>query len=158
VTHSPHAQNNTILEFTDMSKFPLGCPRLLSGALLLIVIVAGTLIVERKLTVAQESKAAPLRHMVMFKFKESATKEQIDKLVNEFRALPKKIPGIVDFEYGVNNSPEGLNEGLTHCFLVTFKGEKDREVYLPHPAHKAFVDQLLPHLDKAVVVDYFVGK
>ncbi|MCC6507485.1 MAG: Dabb family protein [Pirellulaceae bacterium] len=141
-----------------MSKFSLGCQRLLAGAVLVLAALTGSLLVERNLTVAQESKPAPLRHMVMFKFKDSATKAQIDKLVEEFRGLPKKIPGIIDFEYGVNNSPEGLNEGLTHCFLVTFKGEKDREVYLPHPAHKAFVDQLLPHLDKAVVVDYFVGK
>lgn len=127
-----------------------------AGALIVAALVGGSF-VERNRSVAQEPKA-PLRHVVLFKFKESAGKETVAKLVEEFRGLPKKIPGIVEFEYGVNNSPEGLNEGLTHCFLVTFKSEKDREVYLPHPAHKAFVEQLMPHLEKAVVVDYFVSK
>lgn len=116
------------------------------------------LVLERNASVAQDAGPKPLRHVVLFKFKDSSSKDQVEKLVNEFRALPKKIPVIADFEYGVNNSPEGLNEGLTHCFLVTFKNEKDREVYLPHSAHKAFVEQLMPHLEKAVVVDYLASK
>jgi hypothetical protein len=132
--------------------------RLLVAAFLVVVAVVTLVLVERNLSVAEDPKPAPLRHVVLFKFKDSASKEQVAKLAEEFRQLPKKIPGIIDFEFGTNNSPEGLNEGLTHCFVVTFKSEKDREVYLPHPAHKGFVDQLLPHLDKAVVVDYFVGK
>lgn len=137
------------------------CPllgRVAGSLLLLVAISASSIFVGRSLSVAQETSPKPLRHVVLFKFKEGSSKEQIEKLVAEFRALPKKIPAIAEFEYGVNNSPEGLNEGLTHCFLVTFKSEKDRDAYLPHAAHKAFVDQLLPHLDKAVVVDYFAAK
>lgn len=107
---------------------------------------------------AQDSQDKVLRHVVLFKFKDSSSKEQVEKVVDEFRALAKKIPTIADFEYGINNSPEGLNEGLTHCFLVTFKSEKDRDAYLPHAAHQAFVEQLKPHLEKAVVVDYFASK
>jgi hypothetical protein len=38
---------------------------------------------------------------------------------------------------------------------VTFKSEADRDAYLPHPAHKRFVDLLKPHLEKATVVDYW---
>ncbi|MGE5945005.1 MAG: Dabb family protein, partial [Flavobacteriales bacterium] len=55
----------------------------------------------------------------------------------------------------LNNSPEGLNKGFTHCFLVTFDSEEDRAVYLPHPAHKAFIDILSPHLDDVLVIDYW---
>ncbi len=132
--------------------------RIVVGSLLAVAIVVGTLLIERNFTVAQESKAAPLRHVVLFKFKDGTPKEQVEKIVSEFKNLPKKIPGIQEFEYGTNNSPEGLNEGLTHAFLVTFKTEKDREAYLPHEAHKAFVAILSPHLEKAVVVDYFVNK
>jgi Stress responsive A/B Barrel Domain len=137
--------------------------RYMFGAVLLcavstISVYMGPVFVGRNISVAQDTQAKPLRHVVLFKFKDSASKEQVEKLVNEFRGLSKKIPTIAEFEYGVNNSPEGLNEGLTHCFLVTFKTEKDRDAYLPHAAHKDFVEQLLPHLDKAVVVDYFAGK
>lgn len=132
--------------------------RFVIGSLLALAVVVGTLLVERNFTVAQESKSAPLRHVVLFKFKEGTSPEQIDKIVAEFKNLPKKISGIQEFEYGTNNSPEGLNEGLTHAFLVTFKTPKDRDAYLPHAAHTAFVDVLKPHLDKAVVVDYFINK
>jgi hypothetical protein len=123
-----------------------------------MAIAMSTFLVERNLSVAQETKSAPLRHVVLFKFKDGTSKEQVEKIVTEFKALPKKIPGILEFEYGTNNSPEGLNDGLTHAFLVTFKSEKDREVYLPHAAHSAFVEILKPHLDKAVVIDYFANK
>lgn len=80
------------------------------------------------------------------------------KIENAFRALPSKIPVVADFEWGTNNSPEGLSDGFTHCFLVTFNDEKGREVYLPHPAHKELVALLKPHLDKVLVIDYVAGE
>ena len=83
-----------------------------------------------------------LRHVVLFKFKDSATPDQIKKVEDAFIALPSKIKEIKAFEWGTNNSPEGLNEGLTHCFFLSFTSEKDREIYLPHPEHKAFVEVL----------------
>lgn len=106
----------------------------------------------------QESKKTMLRHVVIFKFKDASSAQEIQKVVDGFRELKSKIPQIASFEFGTNNSPEGLNDGFTHCFLVTFKSEKDRDAYLPHPAHKAFVELLKPHLDKAMVIDYWAGE
>jgi len=100
-------------------------------------------------------EAKKLRHVVMFGFKESSTETEVQGVVEAFAKLPEQIPEIADFEYGRNNSPEGLNDGLTHCFLVTFDSEADRETYLPHPAHKAFVEVLKPHMEKVVVIDYW---
>jgi hypothetical protein len=99
-----------------------------------------------------------LRHVVLFKFKETSSAEDVKKVEDAFRALPSKIKEVKNFEWGKNNSPEGINDGLTHCFFVTFASEKDRETYLPHPDHKAFVEVLKPHLDKVVVVDYWAEK
>jgi len=106
----------------------------------------------------QGDKKTMLRHVVNFKFKESSSPADVQKVVDGFRGLKAKIPQIAAFEYGTNNSPEGLNDGFTHCFLVTFKTEKDRDEYLPHPAHKAFVDVLKPHLDKVMVIDYWAAE
>ncbi|TWT98971.1 Dabb family protein [Neorhodopirellula pilleata] len=100
-------------------------------------------------------EAKKLRHVVMFGFKESSTEAEVQGVVDAFAQLPGQIPEIADFEYGLNNSPEGLNDGLTHCFLVTFDSEADRAIYLPHPAHKAFVEVLKPHMEKVVVIDYW---
>ncbi len=99
-----------------------------------------------------------LRHVVMFKFQDKATSKQIKEVEDAFHALPGKIKLIKDFEWGVNNSPEKLNQGLTHCFLVSFTTEKNRDAYLIHPAHKAFVEILKPYLDKATVLDYWAHK
>lgn len=122
----------------------------LAFALLLAAVVApGTAMSDT------DSETKLLRHIVNFKFKDEASKEDVAKVVDAFRQLPSKISQIHDFEYGTNNSPENLNDGFTHCFLVTFKSEEDREAYLPHPAHQAFVEVLKPHLDKVMVIDYW---
>lgn len=96
-----------------------------------------------------------LRHAVFFSFKEESTEDEVKTIVDAFRELPSKIPEIIDFQWGVNNSPEGLNDGFTHCFLLTFKDEAGRAVYLPHEAHKAFGAVLRGHNDQVFVVDYW---
>jgi quinol monooxygenase YgiN len=97
---------------------------------------------------------SPYRHVVFFKFKDTATAEQVQGLEQAFAELAKKINTVKSFEWGTNVSPEGLNDGFTHCFLVTFADKAGLEVYLPHPEHQAFVSQLKPLLDKVCVLDY----
>ncbi len=96
-----------------------------------------------------------LRHVVLFKFKEGTTPEEQQAVEAAFAALPAKIPEIVEFEWGTNNSPEGLDKGFTHCFFLTFNSEADRDAYLPHPDHKAFGDIAGPHIEDVLVVDYW---
>lgn len=97
-----------------------------------------------------------LRHVVLFGWKANANKDSVAAAIRAFEALPGQINLIKKFEWGVNNSPENLNQGLTHCFLLTFSSEKDRDAYLIHPIHQAFT-KLLPNiLDKVTVVDYWV--
>ena len=105
---------------------------------------------------AQKNTSKFLRHVVLFKFKEEASAAGVKSVEDAFMGLKGKISTIKDVEWGLNSSPEKLNEGLTHCFLVTFTSDKDRNDYLVHPAHLAFVEVLKPYLDKVVVVDYWV--
>jgi len=94
--------------------------------------------------------------VVMFKFKDTSSAADVQKVIEAFEALPSKISQIKAFEWGTNNSPEGINQGLTHCFLLTFTSEKDRDDYLVHPDHKVFGGIVGPHLDKVTVLDYWV--
>jgi len=96
-----------------------------------------------------------LQHVVLFKFKDDAKPEAVKKIEVAFNALKSQIKEIKALEWGLNNSPENLNQGFTHCFLVSFASEKDREIYLPHPKHKEFVALLGPVLDKVLVIDYW---
>jgi len=95
----------------------------------------------------------PVRHIVVFKYKPGTTPDQIKQVTDAFRDLRKTIPGIIGFEDGVNNSPEGKNLGFTHVYMVTFEDAAARDAYLPHPEHKKF-GQLLAKL--GVVADAFV--
>jgi len=109
---------------------------------------------------AAKSEKSPqrlLRHVVMFKFKADATKEQIKEVETAFAALPQKIDVIHDFEWGTDNSPEMLSKGFTHCFLVTFKSEEARKAYLPHAAHQEFVTLVKPLVEDVMVIDYWTG-
>lgn len=96
-----------------------------------------------------------LRHAVFFSFKEESSEDDIQGVVDAFRELPAKITEITDLRWGVNNSPEDLDDGFTHCFLLTFKDEAGRAAYIPHEAHAAFGNVLRPHNDKVFVFDYW---
>lgn len=113
---------------------------------------------EEKINNEKVMKDQVLRHVVLFKFKENTTEEEITEVQEAFSALPDKISTIKDYEWGTNNSPEGLNKGFTHCFFVTFESEEGRAEYLPHPEHKAFGEVLEPHLDDVLVVDYWANE
>lgn len=98
-----------------------------------------------------------MRHVVLFKFKEEVKQTDIDEIVTAFGELPNKIEQIIGYETGTNVSPEQLDQGFTHAFVVTFRDAASRDAYLPHPAHEAFVKLLGNRIDKVLVFD-FVSK
>lgn len=95
-----------------------------------------------------------VQHIVLFKFKAEATPAKVKEIVAAFEALPSKISQIKGFQWGTNNSPEKHAHGLTHAFILTFDSVKDRDDYLPHPAHKAFGGIVGPWIDELTVVDF----
>jgi hypothetical protein len=99
-----------------------------------------------------------LEHVVSFKFKPTASADDITKVENAFRDLKSKIPQIVTFEWGTNVSKEKHDKGFTHCFILSFKSEKDRDSYIEHPEHKAFGKMLHPFLDDVFVIDFWSKK
>jgi hypothetical protein len=123
----------------------------------IVLIIAALLSANMAAFAAADEKESPkmLRHVVLFKFKDDASEDQVKAVTDAFAALPKKIDTIKDFEWGTDVSVENKSEGFTHCFVVTFADEKGREIYLPHPAHKDFVKIVGPVLDKVLVVDYW---
>jgi hypothetical protein len=94
-----------------------------------------------------------LRHVVLFTFKATSTKEEVANVTRTFNDLYGKVPEVKKMEWGLNMSPEHLDQGFTHCFVLTFSSEKDLASYQLNPAHKAFQEVLKPHMDKVFVVD-----
>ena len=104
-----------------------------------------------------QSTQKELKHIVLFTFKSSSSAASIDSVVKAFNHLYGTVPQVKKMEWGLNMSPEHLDQGFTHCFALTFSSEKDLADYQQNPAHKAFQTILKPHMDKVFVVDYFVA-
>ncbi len=96
-----------------------------------------------------------LQHIVLYKFKDSLRPEQIQEVVDAFAALPGKIDSVAGLQYGTNVSEEGKSEGLTHCFLVTFRDAEGRDAYIKHPAHQEYVNLVRERREKVVVFDFW---
>ena len=93
-----------------------------------------------------------LRHMVLFQFKEDASKDQIDEAGKAFLALLDQINVIQDVEWG-----RGINEPApyTHCLLVTTRTEADLQAYDEHPAHVAIGERYGHLVENVVVLDFW---
>lgn len=100
-----------------------------------------------------------IKHIVLLPFKPSLSKNEIEKIMLAIGALKKEIHQIVSFSWGENNSPENLHRGYLHGFVMEFKNNKDREIYLEHPLHiKIAQEIILPALvdgiNSPIVFDY----
>ena len=102
-----------------------------------------------------------VKHVAFLRFRSDVASEAIDEIFANLAALRDEIPGLLDFTGGPYASPEGLNRGYTHGFIMTFADAAARDAYLPHPSHQAIVQKVLPllegELDGAVVVDWVEG-
>jgi len=101
----------------------------------------------------------PIKHIVLLPFKPSLSKNEIKKIMLSLSDLKKDIPQIMSFSWGENNSPENLHRGYLHGFVMEFKDEHDRKIYLEHPAHiKVAQEKVLPALvdgvNSPLVFDY----
>ncbi|HYE32484.1 MAG TPA: Dabb family protein [Methylomirabilota bacterium] len=126
--------------------------------LALILTIAATILFTMTAEAAQPAKTKKLQHVVAFKFKDTASQADIEKVITEFRGLQKKIKEIKGFEWGTNNSPEKHNKGTTHGFILTFKSEADRDIYLKHPEHEKFGKLVGPLLADVFVIDFWAQK
>ncbi len=106
-------------------------------------------------TAIHKKQKGLLKHQVSFKFKENITNSEVEAIVNVFIDLQHKIPEILDFEWGINNSKEGFSKGFTHNFVLTFKNTKTLAVYATHKEHLKFGAAVQPMLADLFVIDYY---
>lgn len=109
--------------------------KVVSVLFILAIIVFSVLMVSYS---SDQKPEKVLRHVVMFGFKPDVSEAQVKEVEDAFCKLPSQIDLIKGYEWGTDCSPEGLQQGLTHCFFLTFHSDADRDAYLVHPAHKAF--------------------
>jgi hypothetical protein len=153
----PPANSASLIAMTiNLSRSLALVTTLLSLALITPTAYSADTVAKPK-TKAKTTARGPMVHMVSFKFKPEAAPEKIREVEQAFAALQQKIQFIQSFEWGTNVSPEKLDKGFTHGFVLTFKDAKDRDAYLVHPDHQAFGKLVGPVLADVFVVD-FLGK
>ncbi len=99
-----------------------------------------------------------IKHIVMFKFKDSA--EGADKVGNiqetksQLEALPGKIDEIKFFEVGINFS----NTNVAYDLVLSseFDSKDDLYSYQKHPEHVKVADFVSKACENRIVVDYII--
>lgn len=97
---------------------------------------------------------AQVKRIVLFKFKSDTSETKIQEIFSELGGLKAKIPGIVDFTSGEYASSDGLNQGYTHAFIMTFENTAARDGFGPHAEHQRVVGILGPTLDSVLAFDF----
>jgi len=95
-----------------------------------------------------------VKHYGCFEFKDGTTESTITECFESMESMVGVIPGLIDFNYGPYDSDEGLNDGYTHGFIMTFESPKARDEYLPHPKHEEVKEVVVPNLERVVVFDF----
>ncbi len=95
-----------------------------------------------------------VKHMGLFQFKDGVSGEQIEECFTELVGMVGQIPGLEEVIHGPYESDEGLNDGFTHGFIMTFTSAQARDDYLPHPVHERVKNIVLPRLERVVVFDF----
>lgn len=78
-----------------------------------------------------------IRHVVMFKFHDHVTAEQIVEFGAGLSAMVPQVPGIVAYQHGPDL---GANDG-NYDYVVTadFASLDDHAIYRDHPVHQAVI-------------------
>ena len=94
-----------------------------------------------------------VHHIVLVKINPSKA-QRAGELLTALENLRKLMPGFLTLSGGPYSSPEGLNQGYTHGFLMTFANASARDHYLTHPEHEKVKEAFLPDLEGVVAFDF----
>lgn len=94
-----------------------------------------------------------LRHVALFRWTADTTADDVTAIAEGLAGLPSAIPGIRDFRFGPD---AGINAKTADFAVVAdFDSADDYIVYRDHPAHRAFITDLIePHLAERTSIQY----
>jgi len=98
-----------------------------------------------------------IRHIVLIKFQPDLAEDRIAALFDELRSVRAEVPGILGITSGRSESPEKIERGYMHGFVVDFEDWDALENYQTHPDHKTLGAKLVANavggLDGILVLD-----
>ncbi len=98
-----------------------------------------------------------IRHIVLTKFRPDVTEETVETIYTGLADLSETLPGASGFTGGRSESPEQIERGYMHGFVIDFDDWTALETYQNNEAHKALGAQLVENavggIDGILVLD-----
>ena len=98
-----------------------------------------------------------IRHIVLTKFKPDVPEDTIKGIYDGLSALSEKLPGAANFTGGRSESPEQIERGYMHGFVIDFDSWDALQTYADNEDHKALGGQLVANavggIDGILVLD-----
>lgn len=98
-----------------------------------------------------------IRHIVLTKFKPDTPEAQISEIYAGLAALAERLPGARGFTGGRSESPEQIERGYMHGFVIDFDSWAALQTYADNPEHQALGGQLVANavggIDGILVLD-----
>jgi hypothetical protein len=119
----------------------------------MMVTVLGTVVSMAPADEAKSEKKghAPYAHVVIFRMKENAPKDAVDKAIADCHALLAKVPSVRMVRAGrpaAKGTPDVPKMQYDFALLVLVEDAEGLEAYLKHPLHLKFVEKHGPHFDR----------
>ena len=98
-----------------------------------------------------------IRHIVLTRFRPETPEATIAGIYAGLSALTDKLPGAQDFTGGRSESPEQIERGYMHGFVIDFDSWEALQSYADNAEHKALGAQLVENavggIDGILVLD-----
>jgi hypothetical protein len=103
-------------------------------------------------------KVKGIRHIVLVKFKENTTPQQIAHIDTLVWKMKNEIKAIHKLEWGKRMGLSGESDEYDYCLNIIFKSELDLTMYEEHPAHKKLKAAVIPLISKITRFNYEIKK
>lgn len=101
-----------------------------------------------------------IRHIVFIRFKPEISDTNISAIFDELYEIKDKLPGVLSITSGKSESPEQMERGYMHGFVVDFFDWDALQAYQDHPDHKILGGKLVANavagIDDILVFDLAV--
>lgn len=77
-----------------------------------------------------------IRHIVLIRFRPAVSEAEIGDLFAELHRIDGKVPGLLAITAGKSESPEKMERGYMHGFVVDFSDWQALQAYQDHPDHQ----------------------
>jgi len=98
-----------------------------------------------------------IRHIVLTRFKPEMTEDDIADIYAGLSALTDTLQGARGFTGGRSASPERIERGYKHGFVIDFDGWEDLKANADHPEHRALGARIVENaeggIDGVLVLD-----